>query len=148
MNIKGDPMNIKGDPMNIKGDPMNINGDPMVINGDPMIINGDPMNTFHFLRVFDCFCLNKCHFCSILIEFGGFIFLKNQEKCQKRHVRTWELLAKNGENEVESEFLMKIRWNLRGLVLGFWRELTLGRIFCWKKDNVNNFIPIIKISIK
>jgi hypothetical protein len=90
-------MNINGDPMVLNGDPMIINGDPMIINGDPMIINGDPMITFHFLRVFDCFCLNKCHFCSIFIELIGFIFLKKHENIKKRHVRTWEMLSKNGK---------------------------------------------------
>ena len=93
----------------IDRDPFIIEGDPFIFDGDPFIINGDPFITFHFLRVFDCFCLNKCHFCSILIESGGFIFLKKPENIKKRHVRTWELLAKNGKKEVKNGFLMKIR---------------------------------------
>ena len=109
---------IKEDPMVIKGDPMIIKGDPMVINGDPMIINGDRLNTFHFLRVFEGFCLNKCHFCSILIDLWGFILLKNQVKCQKRHVRTWELLFEKYKNVLESYILMKIRWILKGVGFG------------------------------
>ena len=114
--IDGDPFIIDGDPFIIDGDLFIIDGDlfiidrdPFIIDGDPFIIDGDPFITSLVFRVLDCFCLNKCHFCSILMEIGGFIFLKKPENIEKWHVRTWELLAKNGKKEVLNEFMMKIR---------------------------------------